>query len=376
LKSAAWVVALGALPCVLALVLGQGVLGASWAHPSQPYLYLYILVQQGLLAAGVALLAGGYFLYLRPAHRVARQTMSDLRQAGQQCDCQLHELRAAYGRTRDGLQAAAQIQRSLLPVRAPQYPGVQFAWAFEPCEELGGDMFDVVALDEDHLGVYVLDVSGHGAQAALLAVSLSRALRAGGLLRRPVARPPGYELMAPAEVARELHRLFPWMAETSQFFTLCYGILNTRTREFVYTRAGQAGPLLLTRHRVTRHDQGGGPPIGAAAATTYPEFTLRLQPGERLFLLSDGVEEVADPSGERYGLERVCRLLADYRRETLSATVLGLRTALEEFSASAPRRDDITILALEVGLADTADPDHLLAAFGPPALREKETDPC
>src|SRR5439155_8130717 len=116
-----------------------------------------------------------------------------------------------------------------------------------PCEELGGDMFGVVPLDDRHTAVYLLDVSGHGVAAALLSVSVRHALSAvsaaGSLLRQPVPGSTGYGLVPPAEVAAELNRRFPIDPETSQYFTLLYGLLDRQTHEFRYVSAGHPGPV-------------------------------------------------------------------------------------------------------------------------------------
>ena len=85
-------------------------------------------------------------------------------------------LRRVNERMREDLEAAASVQESLLPAASPDLPGVSFAWTFKPCEELAGDILDVLQLDEDRVGFYVLDVSGHGVVAALLSVTLNRVL--------------------------------------------------------------------------------------------------------------------------------------------------------------------------------------------------------
>src|SRR5262249_32969662 len=95
-------------------------------------------------------------------------------------EAELRQARAAaeraYERLRRDLQAAAQVQRGLLPARPPGTERVRFAWESLPCAELGGDALNVFWLDEHAIGLYLLDVSGHGAAAALLAVSLARLL--------------------------------------------------------------------------------------------------------------------------------------------------------------------------------------------------------
>ncbi|MEJ7638057.1 MAG: response regulator [Singulisphaera sp.] len=142
------------------------------------------------------------------------------------------ELEAANERMSRDLRAAAKVQAALLPAALPDVPGAAFAWAFRPCTELAGDGLNVVRLDDRFAGFYVLDVSGHGVAAALLSVSLARALaptRPGfgpGPGRR---RPDRAEPLSPAEVAERLDRLFPYDPATEQYATLLYGILDAAT---------------------------------------------------------------------------------------------------------------------------------------------------
>ena len=161
---------------------------------------------------------------------------------------------------------AAAIQRSLLPEAPPQIPGLVFAWFYRACKQVGGDMFNVFRLSEDHVGVYVLDVSGHGTSAALHSVSLSQVLnpfpQQGGIMKRAGADGSPSTVTSPCEVAAELNRRFPLVAQSGQYFTFLYGILDLPTLRFCYVRAGHPGPIAVSRGRARFHDEGGGVPIG------------------------------------------------------------------------------------------------------------------
>src|SRR5205814_9681296 len=111
-----------------------------------------------------------------------------------------------------------------------------FAWVSRPCEELAGDTLNVVRLDDDHVGLYLLDVSGHGVAAALLAVRAHQVLSPVRELSTALVRGGGP--VPPAEVAGHLDRLFPLTEDAGQFFTLAYGVLNRRTGRLRYVTAG------------------------------------------------------------------------------------------------------------------------------------------
>src|SRR5437762_5432676 len=111
-----------------------------------------------------------------------------------------NQLREAHRKIRRDLDSAAIVQRSLLPKILPRIDGMHFAWAFEPCETLAGDSFNVFMVDDDHVALYLLDVSGHGVTAALQAVALTRVLAS-----RPWPTSVLRRILTPAEVAGELN---------------------------------------------------------------------------------------------------------------------------------------------------------------------------
>ena len=102
-----------------------------------------------------------------------------------------------------------QCRERLLPKTLPRLHGVRFAWAFEPCETLAGDSFNVFTVDEDHVALYLLDFSGHGVAAALQAVALTRVLAS-----RPWPISALLRILSPAEVTDDLNREFPIDPET------------------------------------------------------------------------------------------------------------------------------------------------------------------
>ena len=235
-------------------------------------------------------------------------------------------LSQAYGRMKDDLQMAARVQKTLLPQVAPQVAGSQFAWVFKPCEELAGDTLNVFPLGAEHVGMYLLDVSGHGVAAALLAVQLSRVLsplaEEGSLMFRPRKSRGRKRLVPPAEVAAALNRRFPFELHTEQFFTLVYGVLNCRTGEFRYVCAGHPGPAFAPRVGPPHLLQGSGLPIGVGEGN-YKEYTLRLEPGDRLYLYSDGLTEAMNADRHRFGNSRLLAALSRLRDASLDDSLAG-----------------------------------------------------
>lgn len=265
------------------------------------------------------------------------------------------ELEEANLRMRRDLEAAARIQRSLLPTELPRVPGLELAWAFAPCAELAGDNLNLIRLGPDLLALYILDVSGHGVPAALLSVTLSHTLSpiAAGrscLLSREGAG--GAESPAdPADVVARLNRQFPLDAERRQYFTIVYGLLEPSRRTLRYVAAGHPPPVLLPVEGPARALAGRGLPVGMIEGAGYQEERVTLGPGERLVLYTDGVvDALADEEGDG-GEARLMAELERTRSLPLAASLDAVKRVAEERRASATIEDDLSLLALEFATA-------------------------
>jgi PAS domain S-box-containing protein len=267
------------------------------------------------------------------------------------------DLRLANRRMKNDLEAAAQVQRSLLPKERLELRGVRCASAFKPCEELGGDIFNVFQLDDRHLGLYILDVSGHGVPAALLSVTLSRIISSPGdrssLLKQQTADPSEYHLVRPSEVAGQLNKQFPMDPDKVQYFTLIYGILDLTTFELRYINAGHPGPIYLPRNSEPTVLEKGAVPIGVFAESVYEEYSVILKPGDRLYLYSDGITEAANTNDDHFGEKRLTAVLDHYRGKALSDSIsFILDENLEQWRAGVRLNDDVSILGIEITESD------------------------
>ncbi|MHC5537406.1 PP2C family protein-serine/threonine phosphatase [Singulisphaera rosea] len=261
------------------------------------------------------------------------------------------QLGKANGRMSRDLEAAARIQKAFLPCTAPSIAGAEFAWCYRPCDELAGDGLNILPLGEGKVGLYVLDVSGHGVSAALLSVTLSRLLsppsEASSILigDRNAAGSPC--LTPPAEVANHLNRLFPYDAATEQFATLIYGILEVSTGEFQHVSAGHPGPIHLPVVGFPVILETPGFPIGLAEEV-YGERCVRLAMGDRLYLYSDGLPDVMNPDGQRFGDARVLDSLDRLRALPLARGIALLLEEITHWEGAGGSHDDISILGVEL----------------------------
>ena len=262
------------------------------------------------------------------------------------------ELVETSTRMRRDLDAAAKIQESFLPEASPKIPGLEFAWTFEPCDQLAGDMLNIVPLGDGLVAVYVLDVSGHGVPAALLAVAAARALSQSAdpdsLLIRPAAV-GGSEPAPPVEVADRLNQKFSWETNGGQFLTLFYALIDIKNRTMTYVSAGHPGAIVVRGDSESTVLDASGLPIGFGEG--YSEHQIELHAGDRIYLYSDGVTETMDAERHLFGMDRLQTSLCESRHLPLKTSVENLAGQLSAYRHGEPVRDDVSIVAVAFGTA-------------------------
>jgi sigma-B regulation protein RsbU (phosphoserine phosphatase) len=189
---------------------------------------------------------------------------------------------------------AAHYVQSLLPKKLTG--PVQADWRFVPSTQLGGDMFGYHWLDPDHLAMYLLDVSGHGVGASLLAVSAANLLSAQSLAN--------VDFHDPGQVLAGLNDVFPMEKQHNQFFTIWYGVYRRGRRTLAFGNAGHPPPVLFTgpsAETATLHLlEAAGPGIGIDAAWDHATQVLNLDAYAQLLVYSDGVFEIERPGGSQW----------------------------------------------------------------------------
>jgi sigma-B regulation protein RsbU (phosphoserine phosphatase) len=261
-------------------------------------------------------------------------------------------LEEANLRMKRDLKAAARIQQALLPTAVPATDGFCYAWRHRPCDELAGDTLNLFQLDRRHVGLYVLDVSGHGVPAALLSVTLSRWLSSTSgqtCLYSDEAGPDADRRAAgPAEVAERLNHQFRINPEIPQYFTLVYGVLDTDTRELRLVTAGNLPPVHAPSGSMPSQVEINGYPIGIVNRPDYEEKVLQLSPGDRVLFYTDGIVEAENREGEQLGVERLINRLADSSDSSLDESLESLLATVESWRDGKLLEDDISLLAIEV----------------------------
>ncbi len=274
-----------------------------------------------------------------------RPTIRTLQQQLLEVQAQLQERERELA---EALQSAANIQRSLIPRSPPAYHQLHFAWQFAPCKKVGGDLFNVAALDEHTIMAYLLDVSGHGLASAMVSVAVHQSLSptTGRLLKRPIGHRPFYRITPPHEVLAALDREYPF-ERFDEFFTITYLLLNPLTGLLRYASAGHPPPLLLRGDGSLARLDHGGPIIGVGQGDSFADGECQLQEGDRLYVYTDGLIEQPDGGGHLFGEARLITELNACRSQSIDLACRAALNAQRRYAGSVPPKDDVTLIGLE-----------------------------
>lgn len=261
------------------------------------------------------------------------------------------QLREAGEKIRRDLDAAARVQRAMLPRQNIDSPRAAAAWAYEPTEELAGDAIGLHMIDDRYLVAYVIDVSGHGVPAALLSVTAMHYLEPepeNASLLRDMTRSGGLgSVRNPALVAAELNRRFSSDKSDDRFLTMVLCVLDTVEGRLAVTSAGHPMPIVLREGQDVPVEQAGGLPIAMFDFARYGDTTIQLRVGDRVCLFSDGIIEQAGASDEEFGRGRLLEFLRSRQSEKLDDVVSGGMNALAAWAGQRRFTDDVSLVVLE-----------------------------
>ena len=234
----------------------------------------------------------------------------------------------------------AEIQKALLPSGPPRISTLDLAVHYQAVQQAGGDYYDFFRLPDRRWGILIADVSGHGTPAAIL-MAITHAI--AHLYPGSDASPGGMLEFLNRHLAAR------YTTNAGAFVTAFYGIYDPATRELAYARAGHLPPRLKNCEdgRLMVLDGESGLPLGILPSQHYRDSTITLRPCDQLILYTDGITEAANPRGERFGSERLDRLLRPCHRD--ASVLLGrVLRALDRFTDGRPMADDRTLLVAKI----------------------------
>ena len=262
----------------------------------------------------------------------ARQLMLDLAESN-------HLLSQKQAELDSELRTASDFVRGLLPRAGKLVPGMRLEWKFLPSSHLGGDLFQVARWGHDHIGLMVLDMSGHGIGAALRAVSLAMLFKEEHIQKT-------FSTYDPGEIVTFLNQKYPMTVE-GDYFTIWVGVWQCSTRLLRYASAGHPGAILVKSGRPSVVLGGRSWPIGFSDEEVYRTESVTVNPGERLYLFSDGIYEVMNTHGEIWGRKRLQEALEGVANRQMMWGLTNIIEKSRSWNYQGGFEDDVAILGLE-----------------------------
>ncbi|MBR2996312.1 MAG: PP2C family protein-serine/threonine phosphatase [Lachnospiraceae bacterium] len=239
------------------------------------------------------------------------------------------------------LQMATQIQEGMLPNIYPPFPDrkeFDIYGTMNPAREVGGDFYDFFLIDDDHLAMVVADVSGKGVPAALFMMAAKIILANYAMMGK-----------SPSEVLEATNLTVCSNNPQEMFVTVWLGILEISTGILTAANAGHEYPALKKNGRFELVKDRHGFVVGGIENVTYPQYTLQLEPGDMLFLYTDGVPEATNQALESFGTARMIDALNENPAASPRALLQNVHAAVDRFVGKAEQFDDLTMLCLSYG---------------------------
>ncbi|WP_299009828.1 SpoIIE family protein phosphatase [uncultured Shewanella sp.] len=223
----------------------------------------------------------------------------ELRKKNEQLQTMLENEQAYLKQIQQDLSSAARLQQALLPHSTQLNEHWEIATYFQPAADLAGDIFQCFNIDNDHIGFYLLDVTGHGIAASMQSFTLAQRLASD---RCP------WNKLDPSLIVNELNREFEDPESMGRFATLMLGILNTKTYSVKITNAGHPDAIMINEGDAQFMKVAAQLPIGVSKKNQYHYQDFSLNEKQKLLIYSDGLYECVHPQYGMFGQERLCQL--------------------------------------------------------------------
>ncbi len=262
----------------------------------------------------------------------------------------LAKVQALNDEIRKDLLAAEKLQLSLIPEHHQKLDTGDISILFKSCGHVGGDLVGFFKFSSNRLGMYSIDVSGHGISSALvtarLAGYLSRNNKAQNIafVRDKKGR---FIQRSPAEIAKALNNELLADMETEHYFTMAFADIHLDTGQVDFVQAGHPHPAIVRQDGVSELAGNGGPPIGLVEGVEYRTETLHLNHGDKLLLYSDGITECQNAKDELYDDDKMLETLSNHIDSSGLEYLNTLLWDLSQFANGVPFYDDLSAILFE-----------------------------
>ncbi|HNC54767.1 MAG TPA: SpoIIE family protein phosphatase [Leptospiraceae bacterium] len=249
------------------------------------------------------------------------------------------------------LKIARNIQRGIIPQRIPDWRGLQFAVSFMPMQEVSGDYYDYFNFGSNRFGILVSDVSGHGVPAAFI-TAISKLLFTN------------YKLDSPSEILGNANSELLDLVKQQGYLTCFYGIFDSNY-EMTYSVAGHPRPILLrskTKEVVVLEGEGTFLGMFDDARDHFRDYKVKLEPGDKLFVFTDGLIEAVNDAGEQFQQEKLIRFILDSADMDVKSSIDYIIKNFNQYCRGTDQGDDITLLGIGLSLNMEAFDKHHLEA--------------
>ncbi len=260
---------------------------------------------------------------------------------------QLVQTTASNERMESELNVARDIQLGSLPTRftfEPEHKELEIYAYLIPAREIGGDLYDFYFIDDDHFCFTLGDVAGKGVPAALFMVTAKKLIKNNALCQQD---------LSPAAIMTQLNEMLYQDNPNATFVTLFIGILNVRTGELRYANGGHVPPIFTGENDPGYKKDLSGPVVGVIPGVTYKDISISFQPGETIFLCTDGVTEAMNEEDKLFGDPRLLEEFTRIKDQPCKEVIDDILHEVKGHAGNAPQSDDIAMMMIRWGTEQT-----------------------
>ncbi|MCS7466396.1 SpoIIE family protein phosphatase [Stieleria sp. ICT_E10.1] len=268
--------------------------------------------------------------------RTQNLSCRELRYLGDQINVMAERLESSDRDRRLHMAKAREIQQNLRP-DVIQIPQLRIDSSFEPADDVGGDYYDVIALNDSQVLICLADVAGHGVPAAMAAT----------LLKAFVCEAAKVTI-EPSEILCRVNRQYCEYVVSGHFATMVLVRIDLVERRVVYANAGHEWPFVHRGGLPVERLEAGDLLLGVEVDTEYEQAAIPIRPGMKIVLVSDGVTEAFNPSEEQFGTQRVEQVIASGMNDHANELTKRFEDSLNDFRSGRAAFDDTTLLVVEI----------------------------